>query len=104
MNTGVTNAGAKIASSTELGGLYGVLESAEQVAGLIGPLLAGGLASFSANRSNSTNGGAEEGAAASPSWFYSMIVVTSCYSLAFVAILVYYRQAIVNVKTKQGTD
>ena len=30
-----------------------------------------------------------------PTWFYSMVVVTACYVVAFIAVVAFYRKAIV---------
>ena len=96
-----------------------MLESVEQVAGLVGPLLAGVLATYSTSTSsdggnNATDsptsdanaaddgvgvGGGSAAAAADadslPTWFYSMVVVTACYVVAFIAVVAFYRKAIV---------
>ena len=47
MNTAITAAASSLADGDQLGGLFGVLESVESVAGLVGPTL-GGLLSTAA--------------------------------------------------------
>lgn len=89
------------------------------MAGLIGPLLAGVLATYSRSSSDgdgsvSAEGGVEDGGDGGnggdggsggngggadsvevPTWFYSMVVVTACYVVAFVSVVAFYRKAIV---------
>ena len=49
MNTAITTACASLAAGDQLGGLFGVLESVESVAGMVGPALGGLLAQAGAN-------------------------------------------------------
>ena len=64
MNTAITSACSNLAEGDQLGGLFGVLESVESVAGIVGPSLGGALSAY----------GGPSGALAA---------VVSCYSLAF---------------------
>ena len=64
MNTAITTACSGLADGDQLGGLFGVLESVESVAGIVGPSLGGALSAY----------GGPSGALAA---------VVSCYSLAF---------------------
>ena len=43
MNTAITSACSNLAEGDQLGGLFGVLESVESVAGIVGPSLGGAL-------------------------------------------------------------
>ena len=44
MNTAITTAASRLADKEQLGGFFGLLESVENVAGMIGPVLGGMLA------------------------------------------------------------
>ena len=70
MNTAITASSARLALSDELGGFFGVLESVESVAGLLGPTLGGLLAR--------THEHAALGA------------VVTCYALVFALVALFY--------------
>ena len=46
MNTAITTACSSLADKDQLGGLFGVLESVESIAGIVGPTLGGLAASY----------------------------------------------------------
>ena len=70
MNTAIAASSARLALSDELGGFFGVLESVESVAGLLGPTLGGLLAR--------THEHAALGA------------VVTCYALVFALVALFY--------------
>ena len=71
MNTAITTACSGLAEGDQLGGLFGVLESVESVAGIVGPSLGGLLGSLAG-----TSG--------------ALAAVLGCYSTAFVLVLTGY--------------
>jgi hypothetical protein len=108
VNTGIANASAKLAPSSQLGGLFGILEAVEKCAGLIGPLLAGVLAEAHTAGAAPAPGDVQDLNPDVPimerPWFYSMGVVTGCYLLAMLAIGGYYKSTVVDASTDKKTD
>jgi len=76
MNTAITTACSNLAAGDQLGGLFGVLESVESVAGMVGPTL-GGLLSRTA---------AETG---------TLGAVVGCYALAFTLVAVFFQTHVI---------
>ena len=76
MNTAITTACSGLAAGDQLGGLFGVLESVESIAGMVGPAL-GGLISRTWQ---------EHGALAA---------VVSCYAMAFTLIALFFGKCVV---------
>lgn len=70
MNTAIAAACTKLADKDQLGGFYGVLESTENVAGMVGPTLGGLLSKTHVNA--------------------TLAAVLACYSTAFFAILLLF--------------
>ncbi|KAL1495436.1 hypothetical protein AB1Y20_016804 [Prymnesium parvum] len=75
MNTAITSACSGLATGDQLGGLFGVLESVESVAGMFGPALGGLISSYS------------EGA--------TLVAVCSCYAVAFLIVLLFFNRHVV---------
>lgn len=71
MNTAIATACSSLADGDQLGGLFGVLESVESVAGMVGPTLGGLLAA----------------------WYpdLPLAIVLLCYALAFTLVGLFYR-------------
>ena len=76
MNTAITTACSGLAAGDQLGGLFGVLESVESVAGMVGPAL-GGIISRT---------WAESGA---------LIAVVTCYLAAFSLTALFFNKHVV---------
>ena len=70
MNTAITTACSYLADGDQLGGLFGVLESVESVAGMFGPALGGLLAAYGQHA--------------------TLAAVCSCYALAFVMVFLFF--------------
>ena len=77
MNTAITTACSGLAAADQLGGLFGVMESVESVAGLVGPTV-GGLA-------------AARGPAA------PLVAVCGCYALAFALVALFFERHVSDV-------
>jgi hypothetical protein len=75
MNTAISTACTSLAEGEQLGGLFGVLESVESVAGMVGPTL-GGLAAAAHDD-------------------LPLASVCTCYMLCFVLVALFYRRHIV---------
>jgi hypothetical protein len=76
MNTAITTACSGLATGDQLGGLFGVLESVESVAGMVGPAL-GGLLSQQLDAAGVLG------------------TVVGCYGLAFVLVGLFFQQSVV---------
>mmetsp|Transcript_6402 Transcript_6402/g.16585 ORF Transcript_6402/g.16585 Transcript_6402/m.16585 type:complete len:108 (+) Transcript_6402:98-421(+) len=75
MNTAIATACSSLADGDQLGGLFGVLESVESVAGMVGPTLGGLLAA----------------------WYdeLPLAIVLLCYAIAFVIVGLFYHQHVI---------
>jgi len=83
VNTSISSACSRLAGADQIGGLFGVMEAVENLAGLVGPLIGGVLYRFQKN---------------SP-----IIVVVSIYLVLLLAVALFYKQTIVkhqSVETK----
>jgi len=77
MNTAITTACSRLAEGDQLGGLFGVLESVESLAGIVGPTLGGVLAkTFD-----------ETG---------TLAAVVTCYGAAFMLVLLFFGRHVVD--------
>ena len=76
MNTAITTACSNLASGDQLGGLFGVLESVESVAGMVGPTLGGLLAPLADG-----NG--------------ALLAVLVCYGAAWLLVSLFFRKYVV---------
>ena len=83
LNTAITTACSGLAEGDQLGGLFGVLESVESTAGIIGPTL-GGLISSQYGSSG------------------ALAAVLACYGTAFVLCGLFFRAHVIAV-TKAKT-
>ena len=75
MNTAITTACSGLASGDQLGGLFGVLESVESVAGILGPAVGGMLSRAGA--------------------YGALGAVVTCYSIAFVLVALYFNKHVI---------
>jgi len=82
INTTITTACSGLVDGEQLGGLFGVLESVESVAGIIGPSL-GGLLSRTAFGAQATLG-----------------AVVGCYALAFLLVSLFFGTHVFGVAKK----
>ena len=83
MNTAITTACSSLAAGDQLGGLFGVLESVESAAGIVGPALGGLLVRKFDERG-------------------ALGACVTCYALAFVLVAWGFRKHVVAPKTKQA--
>ena len=79
MNTAITTACSNLTTGDQLGGLFGVLESVESVAGMVGPFLGGLLSAYSQE-------------------YGTLAAVISCYGLAFVLVGAFFRVHVLHGK------
>ena len=77
MNTAITTACSGLAAADQLGGLFGVMESVESIAGMVGPTI-GGLA---AARGQVT----------------PLVAVCGCYAAAFVLVVLFFKKHVSDV-------
>jgi len=82
MNTAISTACSSLADGDQLGGLIGVLESVESVAGMVGPTLGGLLAAW------------HDG--------LPLAMVLVCYGTAFVLISLFYRKHVLEGAEKKA--
>jgi MFS family permease len=78
MNTAINSACSRLADANQIGGLTGLMESVESLAGLVGPTLGGVLYRFDKN--------------------VPIVTVVLLYTLIFIAILLYFRKFILKYK------
>lgn len=76
MNTAITTACSHLAEGDQLGGLFGVLESVESLAGIVGPAIGGALA----------KAWDETG---------TLAAVVTCYGMAFVLVALFFGKTVV---------
>jgi len=72
MNTAITTACSFLADGDQLGGLFGVMESVESIAGMVGPALGGLAAAYHAD--------------------LPLAAVCGCYAAAFVLVLLFFNK------------
>jgi MFS family permease len=83
MNTAMATACSHLAGADQVGGLFGVLEAMESMAGLVGPTLGGLL--FKMGR------------------HVPLISVVVIYAIVFAAVYLYYKKNVVMVKPKKSS-
>lgn len=81
MNTAMSSACSHLAGVDQVGGLFGIMEAVESLAGLVGPALGGFLFRLGKN--------------------VPLISVVIIYLLVFVAVFLFYRDTIVNAKSHE---
>ena len=79
MNTAITTASSRLAEGDQLGGLFGVLESVESLAGIVGPSLGGLLAKVGDGSGTST-----------------LAAVIGCYGAAFALVSIFFSKHVVH--------
>jgi len=81
MNTAIASACSRLAGADQVGGLYGVMESVENLAGLVGPALGGLL--FKVHKT------------------LPIVTVVVIYFCVFVAVWMFYRSTIIDYTKKR---
>merc|ERR1719247_558526 len=79
MNTAITTACSFLADGDQLGGLFGVMESVESVAGMVGPALGGLAASWHAD--------------------LPLAAMCGCYGIAAVLVVLFFPKHVVRSPT-----
>jgi len=82
MNTAITTACSSLADGDQLGGLFGVLESVESIAGIVGPSLGGLLAAYADD--------------------LPLAIVLLCYGAAFSLVALFYKRHIIDAPAAKG--
>ena len=82
MNTAITTACSFLADGDQLGGLFGIMESVESVAGMVGPALGGLAAAYHAD--------------------LPLAAVCGSYAVAFVLVLLFFNTHVAQAQGGKG--